>query len=108
MSTGYFLTKGQIDIYGCTAFGIHLSSRHGIAYELAEMLLFAEGLEKKGLTRYVESIFYDSGSCTCNFEFTHDVEKYSKIADQIELVAMEHISQFEIFDNICHGNTQRN
>ena len=96
--------KGQLNHYGVEAFGISLTSRHGKALELSEMLRFAYYVASAGLTDHIVSVFYDSVSCCCNFEFVQGFDKYSEEADKIKQCALRSIRQFEWFDMIEHGD----
>lgn len=96
--------KGQLKDYGVVAFGIPLTSRHGIAMELSQMLRFSYYVASAGLADCIESVFYDSGSCCCNFEFVPGFEKYSYEAEKIKQCALRSIGQFEWFDVIEHGD----
>lgn len=100
--------KGQINPDSCLAFGISLDSRHSKAWELAEMLLFADELAKAGLQKYVKSVFYDSNANLCQFEFNDDFEEFFFIEDEIKEAALKTISQFEWNGSVDHGDTMRN
>ena len=95
--------KGQLSDYGIVAFGIPLTTRHGIAVELAEMLKFAHSVSVKGLGKYIENVFYDSVWCGCNIELKPGLNKSSVEAEEIKNCALAHISQFAWFGNVLHG-----
>ncbi len=100
--------KGQINPGVCTAFGIYLDTRHSKAWELAEMLLFADELARAGLQKYIESVFYDSNADLCQFKFAPEVEEFSPEEDAIKEIALRTISQFEWHGSVDHGDTLRN
>ncbi|WP_186005912.1 hypothetical protein [Pseudomonas congelans] len=94
---------GEVSVGSMTANGIDISTRHGKANELAEMLSFCVAIAKVGLQRRVESLFYDSNSCCCTFELCPSVEQFDDVADEIEGIALKTIGQFEWFGIIKHG-----
>ncbi|HIC1933090.1 TPA: hypothetical protein ACW0QD_000741 [Citrobacter freundii] len=96
--------KGQMNEYGIEAFGIPLTSRHGVAMELSQMLRFSYYVASVGLVKCIESVFYDSGSCCCNFEFIPGFNEYSEEAEKIKQCALRSIGQFEWFGMIEHGD----
>jgi len=100
--------KGQVKIGECIAFGISIDSRHNKAWELAEMLLFTDALAKHGLQKNVTSVFYDSGSATCQFTVAPHIEAFSLEDEQIKDIALQTLSQFEWHGGIEHGDTMRN
>ena len=100
--------KGQVNPGSCIAFGISLDSRHSKAWELAEMLQFADELAKADLHNYVKSVFYDSNADLCQFEFSEEVEEFSPEEDLIKEIALRTISQFEWHGSVGHGDTMRN
>ncbi|MBV5309482.1 GIY-YIG nuclease family protein [Chromatium okenii] len=83
--------------------GITIVSRHDSEREITEMINFSESAYQQSLASYVYSLFYDSNSCCCNFEFANEVEQFGYIADDILEIALETISQFEWFGQIQHG-----
>ncbi len=48
--------KGQMNEYGIEAFGIPLTSRHGVAMELSQMLRFSYYVASVGLVKCIESV----------------------------------------------------
>ena len=82
---------------------IVLTSRHRLEWEEKEIENFADIVYRRSLELYVSSVFYDSNSCCCYFEFSEDVKEFSPIADEILDIARETISQFEWFGLIDHG-----
>lgn len=96
--------KGQLNEYGIEAFGIPLTSRHGIAMEMSQMLRFSYYLASAGVGNHIESVFYDSGSCCCNFEFIPGFDENSVYAEKIKQCALRSIGQFEWFGMIEHGD----
>lgn len=103
MSTYDIPEKGQISVSGMTAFGISICSRHGKACEMAEMLNFSYSIAVRGLQKYIESVFYDSNSCSCTFSFIPLFDKYSEAAEVIRQCALETIRQFDWFGSYEHG-----
>jgi hypothetical protein len=93
----------EVSVESLEAFGISITTRHGRAYELAEMLDFCISIANKGLQDQVTSVFYDSKSCCCNFELPSSVERYSLIEENILATARETISQFDWYGTIEHG-----
>jgi hypothetical protein len=94
---------GEVSVDSMTAHGIDISTRHGKANELAEMLSFCVAIAKTGLQNRVMSLFYDSNSCCCTFELCPSIEQFDDVADEIEQVALKTIGQFEWFGIIRHG-----
>ena len=94
---------GEVSVDAMTVFGIEISTRHGKAYELAEMINFCVALERRGLKRKVVSVFYDSNSCCCSFEISRSVERYGDSEQGIFEAAKETISQFDWFGTVKHG-----
>lgn len=61
---GWFSEKGsQIEPSCMVAFGIKIQSRYGKAYEMVEMIQFAERAAEFGVASYIDSVFFDSKSC---------------------------------------------
>lgn len=48
--------KGQLNGYGIEAFGIPLTSRHGIAMEMSQMLRFSHYVASAGVGNHIESV----------------------------------------------------
>lgn len=86
-----------------SAYGIEICTRHGKAYELAEMLNFCVAIAKKGLQSRVSRLFYDSNSCCCTFELCPSVEQHDEVGREIQATALATIGQFEWFGYIEHG-----
>ncbi|MCD0492288.1 hypothetical protein LQD23_08260 [Chromobacterium violaceum] len=84
-----------------TAYGIELHTRHGNVFEMIQMLSFAEECAKLDVAPSVKSAFYDSNSCTCNFELNGSPDFETK--DLILLCALKEIVQFEWDGTIHHG-----
>ncbi|MDM3885959.1 hypothetical protein QSV36_10155 [Pseudomonas sp. BCRC 81390] len=97
------MRESSVSVDHLTAHGIEICTRHGKAYELAEMLSFCVAIAQKGLQKRVISLFYDSNSCCCTFELCPSVEQYDDVADEIEKAALKTIGQFEWFGTIKHG-----
>lgn len=104
MKSNAMKEKNQINQYSITSFGIPLTTRHGIAKEMAEMINFSYLVSSKGLQKYLESVFYDSVSCCCSFEFLPLFENFSQASEAIKACALESIGQFDWFDSLHHGN----
>lgn len=100
--------KNQISSGSCIAFGIPLDSRHNKAWELAEMLLFADELAKRGLQQNVKSVFYDSNADLCQISLSPVIEEFSFEEDEIKEIALLTLSQFEWHGSVDHGDTLRN
>lgn len=100
---GSKMRESSVSVDSLTAHGIVISTRHGKAYELAEMLNFCVAVAKQGLQNRVTSLFYDSNSCCCNFELCPSVEQYDDVAEELKAIAIETIGQFEWFGNVEHG-----
>lgn len=94
---------GEVSEDSLKAFGISISTRHGKAYELAEMLNFCVAIQAEGLHKKVISLFYDSNSCCCNFELCPSVERYDDDYQAILGVGKKTISQFEWNGSVVHG-----
>lgn len=95
--------KGQVTPYDIVSFGIPVCTRHGKAYEMIELIKFTGLLAEKGLTQHLESVFYNSVSCCCEFTFKDHFDQYSSEADAIKECALRSIGQFDWFDFIMHG-----
>ncbi|MBK8123950.1 MAG: hypothetical protein IPK54_10445 [Dokdonella sp.] len=85
-------------------FGIPIQSRYGVAYEIKEMVSFCCELSVARLTRYIDSIFYDSKSCCCTIAPTKELELIgcSDVINSIKAIAKETISLFD-FDGYVDG-----
>lgn len=86
-----------------TANGIYISTRHGRATKLAEMLNFCVLAAKQGLNSKVISLFYDTNSCSCSFELDPSVEEYDEVDTTLLAVARQTICQFEWSGIVNHG-----
>jgi hypothetical protein len=84
-------------------FLIALTSRHGIASEVAELEAFAAEATKAGLHFLVDEASYDSNSCCCKFEFNCDLQVGDEDAQALLVIATNTIRQFEWFGAIHHG-----
>jgi len=85
------------------AYGIEISSRDNRESQIQEMANFAEASYERSLASYVKSLFYDSKSNCCSFEFIQGVDQYGPIAGELLEIARETIGQFEWFGVIEHG-----
>lgn len=92
----------QLDTGTLSAFGIYLQTRHNKAQELIEMLQFAQASARANLHQRVESVFYDSNACLCQFTFRPELNADEE--DQFFQIAMKTISQFEWDGAVFHGN----
>ncbi|MBC0852625.1 hypothetical protein [Pantoea stewartii] len=100
--------KGQVKVGSISAFGIDLDSRHNLAWELAELLNFADEAARNGLAKYVLSAQYDSVSNTCSFELAPGITHFSDIGMKIKDAVGETVSQYEWPQGmICHGTGTR-
>lgn len=95
--------RTQIDVTGMHAFGIPISTRHGKARELAELLQFAEEAAKANVNSYVQAAHYDSNSDCCSFTLDRAVQQHSTIAEALLTAALKTITQFEWFGVVQHG-----
>lgn len=92
------ISSGTID-----AFGIELTTRYNKCDEMIGMLRFAQGAAACSGAAFVKSLFYDSKSCCCFFEFH---QKLDPEADESLLaVAKQTLSQFDWNGTIYHGNS---
>lgn len=96
-------SKTQLSTGSLTAFGISICTRHSVVTELAEMLNFCVAVAKAGLESHVESLFYDSNSCSCTFELKPHVERLDEIDLQLREIARDTIGQFEWHGTVEHG-----
>lgn len=105
LNSATFADKGrQVVPDTITAFGIHLSSRHGKVYEVIDMLGFATEAAKGALAHYVRAVNYDSNACVCSFELDKSVVKGSEIELELFRVAKSTIPHFYWFDEeYIHG-----
>jgi hypothetical protein len=87
-----------------TVFGIAVTTLHGKAYELAEMINFCVAVAGAGLERRVENVFYDSNDCCCRFELCPSVESFDEVDTVLRKIARQTISQFEWNGTIDHGH----
>ncbi len=100
----YFEEKSRQVSHGTVvAFGISLTTRHDKAGELVEMLNFATMVAQVGYEDLVTSVFYDSNSCTCNFELADGLAHADQGALVILHCAKQTITQFEWDGSIFHG-----
>ncbi|ARV18576.1 hypothetical protein AEP_01632 [Curvibacter sp. AEP1-3] len=93
----------QVSPGTAVALGISLSTRHDKAGELVEMLNFATMVAQMGYEDLVTSVFYDSNSCTCNFELADGLTHADQGALAILHCAKQTITQFEWDGEIFHG-----
>lgn len=100
----YFDEKSQeISADAMKSFGIDVSTRYGKAWQMAEMLMFTTALANRDLHSLVSSVFYDSKSDCCSFEFSQDLSPEQK--DGILACAEKHISQFDWDGYVLHGGS---
>ncbi|MDE4538040.1 hypothetical protein GIB19_12510 [Pseudomonas sp. ITEM 17296] len=95
--------EGEVSVDSMTVFGIVIDTRHGKAYELAEMINFCVVAVGAGLQRRVESLFYDSNDCCCRIRLKPPVPGYDDVDRILKTVALHTISQFEWDGVIEHG-----
>ncbi len=89
--------------YDRMAFGITLTSRHGVQSEMVEMLEFAAALHKTGLHDNVKTAFYDSKANVCSIEISEWLREEDGVTRAILAVAKQTIGQFEWFGTIQHA-----
>ncbi len=58
----------QLNYHKSMVRGIELESRYGRREEMEKMMRFAELAYEFGMSGKVESLFYDSNACVCEFE----------------------------------------
>lgn len=95
--------KRQVVPSSITAFGIHLDSRYGKAFELIRMLGFAEKLALAGLEGLVETVEYDSKAAICFFDFSPGFHEEDPRAAQILEIALQTLSHFDWFGDERFG-----
>lgn len=72
-------------------------ARRGEPNYLHEMDRARVELEYKGLSQYIEQMFYDSNSCCCDIKTIHFLGFKEVIPiEEIEVVCSHHISQFDL------------
>ncbi|SOT93563.1 hypothetical protein [Xanthomonas arboricola] len=99
----YFEEKSaEISVEEMTSFGVHIHTRYGKAWQMAEMLQFTTDLANLDLHQAVAKAFYDSKNNICNFELVDD-EPPSEVSAAILKCAMRRITQFEWGGRIYHG-----
>ncbi|ROM84907.1 hypothetical protein BK652_10030 [Pseudomonas brassicacearum] len=94
---------GEVSVGSMIVHGIEICTRHGKAYELAEMINFCVAAAGAGLERRVKSVFYDSNSCCCTFELAESIGPYDDVDETLRELALNTISQFEWNSTIEHG-----
>lgn len=99
------LIDGLQSFKGAEMNDIAIESRAGRDSEYVEMANFVEVAQLLSLAKYVRSLYYDSNSCCCTIEVAKGVEPDSLIANEILDIALETITQFELFDTIEFGNS---
>ena len=68
------------------------------------MLNFTKELALNNVAHYVTSVFYDSKSCICTFEFDQTIQDGDPTAVQIQLAADKTISQYDFFGTVVYGS----
>lgn len=96
--------EGEVSVDAMKVHGIDIDTRHGKAYELAEMINFCVGAAGAGLERRVISLFYDSNDCCCRVILHDSVKPYDDVDRVLKTVALHTISQFEWNGTIEHGH----
>ena len=95
--------KSQVVPGDAVAFGIKVISRHGLAWELAELLQFAHALAVRDVEQYVLSAFYDSNSNCCAIELAPNVRERDPVGLLVLEAASDTLSQFDWNDMVLHG-----
>lgn len=103
MNTWFEEKSPQLDVDGMNAFGIAISTRHGKAHELAELIMFAKEAAAANVNHLVIEAHYDSNSCCCTFTFSPALQRYSQQEEALRLAALKTIGQFEWFGCVEHG-----
>jgi len=70
------------------------------------MVRFVEAAHERYLTPNIRSLFYDSNSCCCYFEFVEEVQEVDPIANELLEIALKTISQFDWFGRVFHGKLE--
>lgn len=100
----YFGEKAhQVTADAFDAFGISLTTRHGKAQELAEMLTFARLAAARGLHHLVKEMFYDSKACLCTIELFNERQWLSEQGRALRECAAQSIRQFQWDGTVGHG-----
>lgn len=95
-----FSDKGQqVTPASFGAFGIALTRRYGKAYELIEMLQFAQSAASASVAHYVKSVEYDSKASICSFVLDESVVDGSEVERQLLAIAKSTIAHFYWFDD---------
>lgn len=85
---GWFSEKGsQIEPSCMVAFGINIQSRYGKVSEIAEMMQFAKRAAEFGVASYIDSVFFDSKSCSCTIYIKAFAERQFDALDVIDQCA---------------------
>jgi hypothetical protein len=101
--TSYFEEKSQqVEPASMKAFGVNISSGHGKATEIIEMITFCRLVATDEIVG-VKSLFYDSNSDCCQIECGSQVAKDLALAAKVELAAKRSLSQYELLGKIGHG-----
>lgn len=91
----WFGEKGsQIEPSSLVAFGIPLQSRYGKAFEMIEMLAFAQLAAESGVAGYVGSVFYNSRSCCCEIELKEEAERQPDAQAKVDWCGDQTLSSF--------------
>ena len=104
----YFDDKSfQISPHKFVAFGIDITSRHGKASEVIEMISFARDAALSGVNDLIDEVFYDSVSCLCTITLVEDAENSGSSGEKLLAAAMKTLSQFQFDEDgkIFHGDS---
>ena len=83
--------------------GVPIASRYNNLREITEMTAFCDQMALRGLSGFVQGVFYDSKSDTCLIGFHDPLEASDEIAQGILATALDTITQFDWFGYVKHG-----
>lgn len=84
-------------------FGMLLVSRNGAFHEMEQLREFAHFAHEADVSRFINSVFYDSDIDLCRFRFADDEGLTDASRDRIFDAAHRTITRFEFDGRIYHG-----
>ena len=100
------LSARDTSIYdGSFAYRIRLSSRDNIGTEIAELVAFAKDVHEHGLSRLVQSAFYDSKTACCELTLDEVLTEKHNDARMIFDSAVKTLGSFWWFGVVHHGTS---
>jgi len=93
----------QLSVSKIHAFDIQILSRYSKAWEMIEMLNFANEAAHARMSHLVKEIFYDSKANICTFELSESLKQGSNEERELLKIATSTISQFMWFGEVHHG-----